>query len=303
MPQPIEQQSGYLGHENIASATDVSSATLADLAASVRETRARRRALLDEYRRVGRSMQWTSCKAGLAYIATLGGLIFASVLPRLAARSAQLAAKRQALAADIEDEHLELDAELSDEARQAYERVTIAFERATKSARIWDIVTQAHFDRRVTRSYASTNVSRVPTRLEVASLEDLPVRGGLMCFRNRNGADLYLSPAFLAAYQAGGDVALLDLTHLSIEYSSVQFVETEGLPQDAQVVGHAWEKSNKDGSPDRRFAQNRQLPIAAYGELRLRSTTGLNECFLLSNERGAHALAQALAEYVKVAGA
>jgi len=55
------------------------------------------------------------------------------------------------------------------------------------------------------------------------------------------------------------------------------------VPSDARVVGQTWEKANKDGSRDRRFASNRQVPIALYGGLSLKSTTGLWEEFHVSN--------------------
>lgn len=296
-PQPIELQAGYLGHEEVASATDVSSATLADLATCLRETRHRRQKHLDEYRRVGRTLSWSFFKIDLAAIATLGGLLFKGLLPRLSAEREGLLARRRSLLAEIAEEHLELDAELSDEARLGFERLRSAFGLAAKSARVWDVTSQAQFDRRTTRSYASTSVNRILTTLEFATLEDLPVQGDLLCFRNKNGADIYVSPVFLATWGRGTDVALLDFAHLKVEYSQMQFVESQQVPMDSQVIGAAWEKSNKDGTPDRRFASNRQFPILSYGELRLRSTTGLNECFLFSNEAVARDLASALSEY------
>jgi hypothetical protein len=50
---------------------------------------------------------------------------------------------------------------------------------------------------------------------------------------------------------------------------TVRFVESDRLPHDAQVVDHTWQYVNKNGSPDRRFANNRQFPVALYGTLEL----------------------------------
>jgi DNA-directed RNA polymerase subunit RPC12/RpoP len=49
------------------------------------------------------------------------------------------------------------------------------------------------------------------------------------------------------------------------------------------VVGQTWAKINKDGTRDKRFADNYEIPIALYGELTLKSDTGLWEKFLFSN--------------------
>lgn len=82
-------------------------------------------------------------------------------------------------------------------------------------------------------------------------------------------------PDRLLVYQDGryGAVAYEALT---VACAPTRFIEHEALPQDAQVIGTTWQFVNRDGSPDRRFNNNRQLPMALYGELVLRSPQGLN---------------------------
>jgi hypothetical protein len=43
------------------------------------------------------------------------------------------------------------------------------------------------------------------------------------------------------------------------------------------------DKANKDGSADKRFANNHQIPIVAYASLALKSEKGLWEEFHVSN--------------------
>jgi len=63
---------------------------------------------------------------------------------------------------------------------------------------------------------------------------------------------------------------------LRVSYSPTQFIEDQGVPQDAQIVDYTWRFVNKKGGPDRRFSNNRQLPIAQYGLIHIQSNTGLN---------------------------
>jgi hypothetical protein len=63
----------------------------------------------------------------------------------------------------------------------------------------------------------------------------------------------------------------------------VQFQEEEGVPKDSKIIGQAWAKANKDGSRDKRFANNYQIPIALYGSLSLKSSSGLWEEFQFSD--------------------
>jgi hypothetical protein len=82
---------------------------------------------------------------------------------------------------------------------------------------------------------------------------------------------------------------------LSCEVCSTRFVEGGEVPSDSRVVDHTWKHATKKGDPDRRFRDNPQIPIVNYGELTLRSSTGLNEHFQFSREGAAEELRNALA--------
>ncbi|MGB0913074.1 MAG: hypothetical protein ACPGSW_05780, partial [Phaeobacter italicus] len=58
-------------------------------------------------------------------------------------------------------------------------------------------------------------------------------------------------------------------------------------------------KTNKDGSPDRRFKENYQIPICLYGQIALRSQSGVTEEYLVSNAQSAHAFVEATQVYQK----
>ena len=64
---------------------------------------------------------------------------------------------------------------------------------------------------------------------------------------------------------------------LEVEVRETRFIENEGVPSDAKVVGRTWKYVNKKGGPDKRFKNNRELPIALYEEIRFKSASGLNE--------------------------
>lgn len=64
---------------------------------------------------------------------------------------------------------------------------------------------------------------------------------------------------------------------------TTRFIESSPVPKDARVVDHTWQYVNKSGGPDKRFKNNRQLPVCLYGELKLQSPTGLNTIIMFSN--------------------
>jgi hypothetical protein len=62
---------------------------------------------------------------------------------------------------------------------------------------------------------------------------------------------------------------------IGVSASSTRFIESSiPVPRDAQQVGTTWQYVNKSGGPDRRFKNNRQLPIMKYEELVLASSSG-----------------------------
>lgn len=60
-------------------------------------------------------------------------------------------------------------------------------------------------------------------------------------------------------------------------FRSARFVEEETPPADATVVDQTWRQVNRKVGPDRRFNNNRELPIGLHGEIDLRSSNGLNQ--------------------------
>lgn len=83
---------------------------------------------------------------------------------------------------------------------------------------------------------------------------------------------------------------------MTLDYNPVSFIE-EAVPTDAELIGHTWKKANKDGSPDRRFVDNYQIPILKYGDIRLTSPSGLNEAYMISNEQLANRFAEAFVNF------
>jgi hypothetical protein len=93
------------------------------------------------------------------------------------------------------------------------------------------------------------------------------------------------------------DLALIDLRDIRVAYRLTRFVETDQLPSDATVADQTWAKVNKDGSPDRRFANNFRIPVAGYGGLTIQTDNGINEEYQFSNAEKAEAFAEAFADY------
>ena len=83
----------------------------------------------------------------------------------------------------------------------------------------------------------------------------------------------------------GKKVGLVDYKDFTISVSSSNFRENEKVPGDAHIVGTTWQYVNANGTPDRRYKNNRQIPICLYGTVRLYSAggAGINVELMTSN--------------------
>ena len=77
-------------------------------------------------------------------------------------------------------------------------------------------------------------------------------------------------------------VGAVGYNQLFVNVADSRFIESEGVPGDAIVVGRTWKYVNKSGGPDRRFKDNSELPICLYENLSFTSHSGLNELLQLS---------------------
>ncbi|MGA3042888.1 MAG: hypothetical protein ABSF54_19085 [Bryobacteraceae bacterium] len=116
--------------------------------------------------------------------------------------------------------------------------------------------------------------------------------------RHRTGGDMYIYPGFVFFQTPKGVFDLLDFRDISVEYLSADVPEATGsVPSDAQVVGKRWTRSNKDGSRDRRFRNNVQMPLVRYGWLLLRARNGLKVSYCCSNAASAESFAKSWSEF------
>jgi Protein of unknown function (DUF4236) len=196
-----------------------------------------------------------------------------------------------------ESTHIDLTIETGMEAQKAYASLVRAFDKLCGSLKIWDITSDRHGNRVIERSYASRQISRIPTTLDYAGSDLVSFNGRAMRFGNVNGEDILIYPGIVLMPRNDGAFALVDLREVELISHTLQFVEEYDVPADTQVAGYTWAKVNKDGSPDRRFNGNYQIPLAIYGRLLFMTAGGVEEEYQFSNASAAVEFARAFKAY------
>lgn len=92
---------------------------------------------------------------------------------------------------------------------------------------------------------------------------------------------LYFLPDRILVWDTNG-VGAVGFEQLDINSGEQRFIEDEGVPSDTRVVGKTWKYKNVKGGPDRRFNNNREIPIVIYEAIMLTSKSGVQELFQAS---------------------
>ncbi len=191
--------------------------------------------------------------------------------------------------------HFDMDREQA----EPYYKMRDEFAAMCECQSTWDTLSRQFVNRFVTRSAADESVTRGIVKFSLSECDVLQWEQQVPHLPNRVGGDLYIYPGFVLYRASRQAFALIDFHDIKLGFLIRRFIEADPIPSDSQVVGQAWAKSNKDGSPDRRFKSNYQIPIVLYGELSFTSSSGLNEEFQFSNPALAQRFATAWANFQK----
>lgn len=96
--------------------------------------------------------------------------------------------------------------------------------------------------------------------------------------------------------QIGNKYGSLLYSEVQIDKSRSTFIEDEKVMTDAKVIDHTYKYVNKRGGPDKRFKDNRQIPVCAYSQYEFTSKNGLDETIVTSKLEGMDSLMDAMCE-------
>lgn len=237
-------------------------------------------ALLDEINQRQRTIRiapWIAGGGAAAALFALGAFGFAAalVVTFLVAVAWAAAWQRDAAARTVV-----LMYDLDPSAEAAYDQFHRAFAAMAASHGSWVINAQGSTRDWKRNAGARTLIARSPVRLAA----EVPgnIRTNVAVPAIPAGAyTLYFFPDRVLVFGRTG-VGAVPYGRLGVSFVPTRFIESGFVPRDARIVDHTWRYVNRSGGPDRRFRDNRQIPVALYDELRLHSDTGLNVVLQLS---------------------
>lgn len=201
------------------------------------------------------------------------------------------------LHSQYEESQAYINIESDEDFQVQYQKVKDAYIELSKSDKIWDIVSERETNE--TKSAAKTSIDRKEVIFTFDEIDFILSEHSAFHLENADGDNLYIYPAFILQMNNSGAITLIDLHELKFRFHRQRFLEEKSTtPRDSQVIDYTWAKVNKDGSPDKRFSDNYQIPVVEYGAFEFSSSSGLKEIYYVSNVQLAENFANEFRKYL-----
>lgn len=298
-PRPIPSTTTVAPRGNIFSVapTEITSQDMQAVKDTILSAHQQRKELLQDLSKVSLALKGSKTQLTISYV-FLYGLIVKSVPQKIKEKISSQQNAIVEIKEELEKSRMGLDITFDEGILKQYELVAESFRKLSQSHKIWDVTSAVHENRAITRSAASTLVTKTEVRIGVKSIDDIISNVEPLWFKNANGADLYFYPGFIIMYDSRERFGIIDLKELIFDFTPVRFVESGKVPPDSKIIDQTWHKVNKNGAPDKRFRDNFQIPIVRYGRIALRTKAGVNEEYQFSNYEAAEAFSFAFMDFM-----
>lgn len=260
--------------------------SMQDIKDSILAAQSQRVDLKKDLSTIKKTLLFTRLKLACSYL-LIYGLIKKQIPQEINSDIKQQKHTIKDLKVQIDESVVNLEINFDQEIQLLYNNLLESFNLLVKSVKIWDITSNTYQDRIATRSSASVLVKRIEVKFALNSLPEIKTSYPALYFQNANGSDIYIYPYFLIMYSSKTKFAIFGFDEIDLIQSSVQFTETNRVPSDSTIVGQTWAKVNKNGSRDKRFKSNYQIPVTKYATINLTSKRGINEQYQFSNYQNA----------------
>lgn len=277
--------------------TDITNQDMQAVKDTILSAHQQRKELHQDLDKVGMALKSSKTQLTFSYV-FLYGLVIRSVSQGIKAKIESQQRAIEEIKEELEKSRMDLDITFDNELLQKYELVTACFKKLAQSNKIWDVTSAVDENRALTRSAASTLVTKTQVTIGVKSIEDIMSNFEPLWFKNANGADLYFYPGFIIMYDSRERFGIIDLKELQFNFAPVRFIEDGVVPPDTKIIDQTWHKVNKNGAPDKRFRDNFQIPVVRYGLISLRTKAGVNEQYQFSNYESAEAFSFAFMDFM-----
>ena len=162
-----------------------------------------------------------------------------------------------------------LDYELNSETSNLYSQINNSFKTLHSCSSIWEIKKIEDTHEWKYNGGASQSVDK--KKIVIWKKTPSFIKSNLIPYSFKaNNQFFYFFPDNIINYKSKKliSISYSDIT-LAVDYSS--FIENWRAPSDSTVIGFTWLHVNRDGSPDKRFKDNRKMPRVLYSDVYIKT--------------------------------
>ncbi|MCC6300845.1 MAG: DUF4236 domain-containing protein [Anaerolineales bacterium] len=183
-----------------------------------------------------------------------------------------------------------------EDTKSAFLDLQKAFKELSKSVRIWRVTSRESTWDWKRNAGASSLITRERIAVRISNPPFLQTQFKVYCF-SLGSMELFFLPDQLFVFE-NGRYGAVSYDMLEVDTYPTWYREGYGPPNDSRILEYTWQYVRKDGGPDGRFSNNRQIPIVEYGQIEFSSPTGMNLHFQISNLELAQQFGHVLSHYV-----
>ena len=168
-----------------------------------------------------------------------------------------------------------LDYSFDPEKEDEHTRRIDAWQLLAEGEKEWQILSEQLNSNRKTNTGAGRSIKRVTCKIEEGCPYYISTNVNTIQIVLHKGERLIILPDkvfFIQKYK----VRMIDYSDFRISTSTIKLEERGKVPKDTQIIGQTWQYINKNGTPDQKVRNNKQIPICLYGQVFLRSSSGWN---------------------------
>lgn len=175
---------------------------------------------------------------------------------------------------------ISMEYEFDEDSYAAYEKLNATWMSMNENKKFWQTISESQINQK-TSGGASRGVTRIPAK--AISRKPYYIKPNIAPFglQLRKQKLFFLPDKLLVV--SGRKVGAVNYSDITMGFGISNFVETDPVPSDAKVIRQTWLKVNKNGTPDKRFKGNRQVPVCEYGAIVIESGSVLHVEIMCSN--------------------
>ena len=178
---------------------------------------------------------------------------------------------------------MNIDSKFTNNHLKYFEELKRAFEKLKNNSKIWDVT---NLETKNELCYLNEVMQIKSIKFSMENIDKIRSKVEALYLENSNGGEIYIYPTFLVYIEAKNKLHIIDFKDIKVDIFVEEF-KINSQENVFNISNYTWEKVNKDGSPDKRYKNNCQVPIIEAIFIRLTSITGLNELYLFNSKKEA----------------